>query len=149
MLFSYTLCQCYTKSIIYSKQWLGDSFKHYNNTVKWVWIKYHPVICEIELFQSPSVIRITPPAMEWTQERIPLPKSNTIITSQHTQGENIWYHKVMFMRKKIRHWQSLEIKCPDMYSKHGHVKEVKSSIEKFLIVLNKKLHGIKAPFPWS
>jgi hypothetical protein len=58
---------------------------------------------EIELFQSPSVTRITALAMEQTQERIPLPKSNKIITSQHTQGENIWYHKVMFMRKRIHH----------------------------------------------
>jgi len=47
------------------------------------------VIREIELFQSRSVARVTALAMEQTQERIPLPKSNTIITSQPTQGENI------------------------------------------------------------
>jgi len=49
----------------------------------------HPMLYENELFQSPSVTRITELAMEQTQERIPLPKSNKIITSQHTQGENI------------------------------------------------------------
>jgi hypothetical protein len=47
------------------------------------------MIREIELFRSPSVTRITALAMEQTQERIPSPKSNKIITSQYTQEENI------------------------------------------------------------